>query len=386
MIGSWIQQVALGWLVYRLTDSAFYLGLLGGIGTLPSFFIAPIAGVLADTFDRRRIVMLMQILTVVQAVVLALLVWTGAVTVAELLILSVFTGMIQGVDWPTRQSLLVHLVSERADLGNAIALNSTVFNLARIVGPTLAGTILAAGGDRLCFFLNAAACGLALVFINQVRTPKVRAAPLKIHFRRELAEGAVYIWRDSVIRRGIVLVVLASSCIMPYVALLPLFAADVFGGAAQLFAALAAAPAVGAVAGGLWLASRRNQKGLPQRILIVGVLASLSLILFGLSRSLPLSIAALTVLGGMMMVWMSSINTQLQTAIREEKRGRVMSFFTMALMGAMPIGYFIFGTLAERVGVATTVILGGIVALTGNLWLHREALTRQALLLRRRLA
>lgn len=386
MTGAWMQQAALGWLVYQLTGSAFYLGLIGSLSMVPSFLTAPVVGVIADKFDRRKIAMLMQVLTVIHAVAFALLVWTNLITIGLVIAFGILLGVVQGFDWPTRQSLVVELIDQRSDLGNAIALNSTVYNLARIVGPSTAGLILASGHGSWCFFLNAAACSLALLFMSRVRTSRHRVTPQPIEFVKELRAGAAYAWREPVIRRGLLLVALASGCIMPYAAMLPLFAAEVFHGDAKLYGRLSAAPAVGAVMGGLLLASRRDQSGLPQRILCVGLLASVILILFALSRSLTLSLAALVVLGGAMMMWTSTLNTQLQTAVVEQKRGRVMGFFNMAFMGGLPLGYFCFGWAAEHLGVAATVALGGVAGLAGNAWLHRGVLVRPALLLRRELA
>lgn len=386
MMGSWMQQVALAWLVYRLTGSGLALGISGSLSTLPSVFVAPMAGVLADRFDRRRIVMAMQTLTVIQAVVLALLVWTNSASVTVLFALSVTSGLIQGFDWPTRQSLVIHLVAEQKDLGNAIALNSTVYNFARVVGPSLAGAILAVGGDSLCFALNGLCSGLALLFIVRVRTPASRSGSEKFRFFRQFAEGAAYIWREPEVRRNIALVALASASIMPYTALLPIFAAKTFGGGAQLFAFLSAVPAIGAIVGGLLLAARRTTEGLSWQIRIVGAVASAALVVFALSSWLPLSVGALLLLGAAMMLWTSSINTQLQTAIPEAKRGRVMGFFSIALMGGLPVGYMAYGTMATHFGAAATVSLGGIVGFVGNLWFNRASLPRSVFWLRRKTA
>jgi len=376
--GSWMQQVALGWLIYQLTGSAFYLGLIGGLGLLPSFFLAPIAGVLADAFDRRRILHVMQAATLAHALVLAWLVWSGSVTVPWLVGLSLFMGLVQGFDWPTRQSMLVHLVDERESLPNAIALNSTTFNLARLVGPGIAGVILSTSGSLLCFILNAFACMAGYFCVTRLRLPappKTTPGGAIIEFRlwRDLHAGAEYSWREPVIRRGILLCALASGCVMPYVALLPLFSAEVFSSEAGLYGLLSATPAVGAVLGGLLLAARRDQRDLTGRIFAVGLISSAGLLVFALSRLLPLSLAALVVLGGAQLLWIAGINTQLQAAVVDEKRGRVLSFYIMAFMGAVPVGYFTFGVLAESIGVAATCALGALTALLGNLWLHRGA-------------
>lgn len=371
MTGAWVQQVAISWLVFRMTGSGFYLGVVGATASLPSFCLSPLAGVVADNFDRRRIVLVIQIFTAVHSLILAALVATETATVAALIGLSLLSGVAQAFDWPTRQSLVVHLVEGRTHLGNAIALNSTTFNLARIGGPAVAGLLLGLDRGAACFGVSAAASALALAAMLRIRIPATVAAPPGGTLVREFLAGAAYAWREPVIRRSLALVALASACIMPYTALLPLFAAGVFHGDAELFALLAAAPAAGAVAGGLLLARRSSAAGLPRQILAMGVLAPLSAAVFAASHLLPVTLVALVVLGGAMMVWMSSINTRLQTVVAEQKRGRVMSFFIMALMGALPLGYIVMGAVAERAGPAVAVLGGAAICFAGNLWLHR---------------
>jgi MFS family permease len=377
MTGFWLQHVALGWLIYRLTGSSLMLGLAGGMSLLPSFFLAPIAGVMADSFDRRKILIVVQLLTATHAILLALLVWSGFVAMWNILLLSVFIGLIHGFDWPTRQSLIVDMVDDRKALGNAIALNSTSFNLARLLGPLLGGLILAMANELACFIVSASMACFALLFILKLRTPIKNAGKVRRKILAELNEGVTYAMGNVQIRRGILLAALTSAFVMPYMALMPLFAAEVFQGEAGLYGVLAAIPAGGAICGGLFLATRRQGKDLSMRIFIVSILASISLILFSQSTWLPLSMVALFVLGGTMIMTIASINTQLQLLVEESKRGRVMSFFVMAFMGAMPLGYFAYGSIAEKLGAPATVMIAGMMALIGYFYLNRKLMARK---------
>ncbi len=381
MTGTWMQQVALGWLVFEMTGSAFHLGLVGAAATIPSFALSPIAGVMADRFDRRRIVVTIQVFAAIHSLVLALLVAGGRATVEMLIGLSLLLGVAQAFDWPTRQSLVVHLVEGRTHLGNAIALNSTIFNLARIGGPSFAGLLLGLDRGAWCFGFAALASGLALAAMTRIRMSTTTAPRAGGAWGREFRAGAGYAWREPAIRRSLALVALASGCIMPYAALLPLFAAEVLAGDARLYGLLAAAPAVGAVTGGLLLARRASSAGLPRQIRAMGAIAPVSVAMFAVSRFLPLTLAALIVLGGAMMVWMSSINTRLQSTVVERMRGRVMSFFVMALMGALPCGYLVMGALAEHAGPTVAVLTGAALCLAGNFWLHRVARAERPALL-----
>lgn len=379
MTGHWVQQVALGWLVYRLTDSAFYLGLAGTFSLLPSLLLTPFVGVLADKVDRRRILLATQAAALVHSLLLVALVATGAADLPLLLGLSLFQGVIQGFDWTNRQSLLAQLVDDRADLPNAIALNSTFFNLARILGPSLAGFLLLVSGEAACFLAAALAEVAALQFTRRLRLPphQVPAGP-RPPVAEELRAGLRYAWHEPAIRRTLALVALSSATVLPYAALLPLFATRVFGGGPELLGLLNAAPAVGAVLGGLLLASRREQSGLDRRIFLAGIVTPAGAIGLALAPTLALALPALVLLGGAQISWMASMNTRLQTVVRDAMRGRVMSFFNMAFMAALPLGQLAFGAAADRFGVARVVATGALLALAGNLWLHRPERTSPA--------
>ncbi len=373
MTGHWVQQVALGWLVYRLTDSAFYLGLAGTFSLLPSLILTPFVGVLADKVDRRHILLATQTAALVHSLLLATLVLTGAANLPLLLALAFFQGVIQGFDWTNRQSLLAQLVDDRADLPNAIALNSTSFNLARILGPSLAGVLIVASGEAACFLAAAFAEAAALQLTRRLRLPSHRAPTgLRPHVANELREGLRYAWHEPAIRRTLALVALSSATVLPYAALLPLFATRVFGGGPEQLGLLNAAPALGAVLGGLLLASRQEQSGLDRRIFFAGIVAPAAAIGLAFAPTLILALPALTLLGGAQVSWMASMNTRLQTLVRDTMRGRVMSFFNMAFMAALPLGQLVFGAMSDRFGVTRVVATGAILALVGNLWMHRR--------------
>ena len=373
MTGHWVQQVALGWLVYRLTDSAFYLGLAGTFSLLPSLILTPFVGVLADKVDRRHILLATQTAALVHSLLLATLVLTGAANLPLLLALAFFQGVIQGFDWTNRQSLLAQLVDDRADLPNAIALNSTSFNLARILGPSLAGVLIVASGEAACFLAAAFAEAAALQLTRRLRLPSHRAPTgPRPPVANELREGLRYAWHEPAIRRTLALVALSSATVLPYAALLPLFATRVFGGGPEQLGLLNAAPALGAVLGGLLLASRQEQSGLDRRIFFAGIVAPAAAIGLAFAPTLILALPALTLLGGAQVSWMASMNTRLQTLVRDTMRGRVMSFFNMAFMAALPLGQLVFGAMSDRFGVTRVVATGAILALVGNLWMHRR--------------
>jgi MFS family permease len=366
LAGTWMQSVALSWLVYRLTRSPFLLGLVGFAGQLPSLLLAPLAGVWADRADRRRIVIGTQALAMVQALVLSALVLTDRVTIAHILVLSVFLGLVNGVDVPTRQAFLVEMVRGREDLAGAIALNSSVFNAARLVGPAVAGFMIGLVGEGVVFLLNGlsyAAVIAALVAMKLARRPP--AAGRRPPVWRELNEGVRYALGFAPIRSLLLLIGLVSLVGVPFTVLMPVFATDVLHGGAHTLGLLMSALGVGALGGALFLAARRSVRGLGRIILAAVTLFGLSLVAFGLSRHEWLSLAVLVAAGFGMMVHMASSNTILQTIVDEDKRGRVMSFYAMAFMGSVPLGSLLSGALAARIGAPATVVLGGIASLFG---------------------
>lgn len=374
MTGHWVLQIALGWMVFRLTNSAFYLGLFGVASLVPSLLLSPIAGVVADTVDRRSILLTTQSLSLGHSLILVWVSFTGSATLPLLLGLALLQGVIQGFDWTNRQSIIAQLVDDPAVLPNAIALNSTTFNLARIVGPSLAGATLVFAGEAACFLFVAVSEAAALLLTRRLRRnappPSVDRTPFVDQIRLALE----YARREPAIRRNLALVGLASACILPYATLLPVFATQVYGGGADLLGLLSAAPAVGAVLGGLLLASRKDHAGLTRRIFIAGLGTAAATLLFANTGRLSLGIAALVLLGCAQISWIASRNTHLQTTVTEAMRGRVMSFFNMAFMAAMPVGQLVLGYTADRFGIGSALSAGAVAALVGHLWLHRALL------------
>lgn len=363
MTGHWIQQIALGWIIYEMTGSAFLLGAIGAIALFPGFFLVPVAGSLADIFDRRVILVLTQALTAIQSILLAVLLWLGVAQVWHLFLLAFGIGMLHGIDIAVRQSIVAYLVDRRA-LTNAIALHSITFNLARLAGPSAAGLLLAMGYAAHCFTFHALACAIGALTFVMIRTPPPAKREAKFRLFQEMREGLAYSWGTMPIRNGILLLAVAGFFVFPYTALMPMFSTEVLGGDALTFGSLSAAPAVGAIAGGLYLAARGRQRKFESLIFAAGIAAACLLILFSSSRSIILAGFLLTLLGAAILLWTASINTHLQLTVDDAKRGRVMGFFTMAFMGAAPAGFLVYGFAASLIGPAWTLCAGGFSALT----------------------
>ncbi|XXX77507.1 MFS transporter [Sorangium sp. So ce134] len=364
LIGTWLTRVATSWLVYRLTNSAVLLGFVGFAGQIPTFLIAPIAGVLVDRWDRHRVLVVTQVLAMVQSALLAAFALTGTITVWHVLSLAAFQGVINAFDTPARQAFVVQMVEAREDLSNAIALNSSMVNGARLLGPSIAGVLIAAVGEGWCFaidsisYLAVIASLLAMRIARRERREARRGDVLA-----DLREGFRYVSSFAPIRAILLLLALVSLTGMPYTVLMPVFAGEVLHGGAHTLGLLMAASGVGAVTGALWLASRRSVLGLGRALWIAGALFGLGLVGFSLSRSVWLSALLLMVTGGGMMVQMAASNTLLQTIVDEDKRGRVMSFYTMAFFGMAPFGSLIAGWLGGRIGAPATVLWGGVATL-----------------------
>ena len=365
LIGTWIQQIAMSWLVYRLSGSAFVLGLVGFLGQLPGFGIAPFAGVLSDRWNRHRMLLVTQTLAMLQALVLGVLVLTDRIDVPTILVLSVALGIVNGVDIPTRQAFLIQLVERREDLANAIALNSSMFNGARLVGPALAGMIIALVSEGICFVLNGLSYVAVLAALLAMRLPPLPRLPIEHDVLRSLRDGLRYAFSSPPIRALLVLVALVSLTATPYTVLMPVMAAAVLGGGAHTLGILMAATGLGALGGALYLAVRRTVLGLGRLIVLALAVFGAALLAFALVRQVWLSALVLVAAGAGMMVQMASCNTVLQTIVDEDKRGRVMSFYTMAFMGMMPLGSLLAGNLASRLGAPRTIAMGGAICLAG---------------------
>jgi MFS family permease len=366
LIGTWMQQIAMSWLVYRLTDSALLLGVVGFTSRIPTFLLASLAGVLADRWNRHRVLVITQTLSMIQAMILAILVLTGAIAVWHIIFLSLSLGLINALDIPTRQSFVVDMIEKREDLGNAIALNSSIVNGARLIGPSVAGILIATLGEGMCFLLNGLSF-IAVIFalLAMKITPKKREAQSSKVFQG-LKEGFSYAFGFAPIRSVLLLLGLVSLMGMPFTVLMPIFAEKILHGGPQALGFLSGATGVGAIAGSIYLASRKSVLGLGRIIVISSNLFGIGLIGFSLSRLFWLSLLMMLLTGFGMMVEMASSNTVLQTIVEEDKRGRIMGFYTMAFMGMVPFGSLLAGTLANNIGAPNTVMIGGVACILGS--------------------
>jgi MFS family permease len=361
-------RIATAWLVYRLTKSALLLGTVSFAGQIPSFLIAPFAGVWIDRLNRRKVLVWTQTLSMVQSLSLAALTLSGRITIPWILALSVMQGCINAFDMPGRQAFMVQMIEDRSDLGNAIAINSSMVNLARLAGPSLAGLLIAATSEGWCFLadgLSYLAVIASLVAMRLEAQPPRRGAASAI---TELKEGWSYVSRFVPIRTILALFAVVSLMGMPYVVLMPIFAGKVIGGGPHTLGFLMGAMGVGALASALWLAARKNVRGLIRMIPIAAAVFGLGLVGFGLSRAFWLSMILAAVAGMGMMMGMASSNTIIQTLVTEDKRGRVMSYYTMAFVGMAPFGSLLAGALASIIGAPATVMLNGSVVVLGAVW------------------
>jgi MFS family permease len=359
LVGTWMQRVALGWLVYRLTGSEFLLGVVGFSSQILTFLVAPFAGVIADRVDRRKLLLGTQTLAMVQACILAALTLTGIITVWEIILLSLVLGLVGAFDIPTRQAFVVQMLESRKDLPNAIALNSFLVNVARLVGPSLAGLLIAATGEGTCFLLNGVTYLAVIGTLLAMRVPPAPNRHRGSALLPNLKEGFGYAFGSPPIRMILALLAFFSLVGMPYSLLLPVFAKDILNGGPDLYGFLMASTGIGAIAAGLFLASRRSVPGLERIMTGAVALFGVSLIVFALSRTVWLSLVLLLATGVGAMTQLVGSNTLLQTIVDDDKRGRVMSFYTVCFMGMGPFGSLLLGGLASRLGAPTALMIGG---------------------------
>ncbi|MCE5321147.1 MAG: MFS transporter [Bacteroidales bacterium] len=368
LIGTWMQNIALSWLVYRLTGSVFLLGLIGFTTQIPTFILTPFTGVLTDRYNRHKIMVLAQVFFMLQAFAMAFLVLFNLIDVWHIIVLSLVFGVISAFDAPARQSLVIDLIDKPEDLGNAIALNSALFNGARLIGPAIAGLTIAAVGEGICFLLNALSFLAVIIALMQIKIPHKLAVTSSTPFGKSFREGLNYTFRTQSIRKLILLLAMMSLAAFPFIVLLPAYAKEVLGGGSETLGFLMSALGGGALVGALYMASRRSVKGLDKIISVNTVLLGASIVLTAFSHSIFLSLTSLAISGLTMILALSSINTLLQTTTEESKRGRVMSFYAMALMGTQPIGNLIAGSIASGTGIPVTLILGGTITVGAGIW------------------
>lgn len=368
LIGTWITRIATSWLVYRLTGSALLLGLVGFCGQIPTLLLSPFAGVIVDRHDRHRILIITQVLSMLQSLALAVLALPHIITVNDILVLQVVQGVINAFDTPSRQSFIVDMIEDRADLPNAIALNSSMVNGSRIIGPSIGGIIIAAVGEGWCFMIDAISYIAVIASLVAMQVEKRQRAQHDTRVVEELSAGFSYVSRSAPMRSALLLLALVSVMGMPYTVLMPAIAAQQLNGGAHTLGFLMTASGLGALVGALYLASRSSVLGLGRAMMIATLAFGAGLIAFSLSRVLWLSLLLLPIVGGGMMVETASTNTILQTIVEERMRGRVMSFYAMAFIGTAPLGSLIAGVVADRIGPPMTILLGGIACIGGGVW------------------
>jgi MFS family permease len=372
LIGTWMQNVAIGWMVYRLTHDAAMLGIIGFASQVPSFVMTPFCGVYADRWNKYRVIIICQVLAMVQALVLAVLTLAGRITVWQIAALGMTLGIISSLEIPTRHAFLVQMVGRKEDLSNAIALNSIIFNAARLIGPPVAGLLIATWGEGICFLVNAASYiaviwALAAMVVPAHTRQRHAGKPFQ-----ELKAGIVYTFGSAPRRSILLLVGLMSLIAMSQSVLMPVFARDILKGGAQTLGFLVGAIGLGALAGAAYLATKTNPVRMLNMIPAAVCIFGTALILLSLSRLLWVSVVVLFFAGIGLMAHMVVSNTVLQTITEDDKRGRVMSFYTMAFMGMATFGTLLGGTLASRFGAQHTVLGGGILCIAAGIVFSRQ--------------
>ncbi len=364
LIGTWMTRIATGWLVYRLTGSAWMLGFIGFLGQIPTFLLGPLAGVWVDRWSRHRTLVWTQVISMLQSFALAALAFSGHIAIWHVALLSVLQGIINAFDTPARQAFLIEMVEDRAVLPNAIALNSTMVNCARLLGPSIGGLIIAGFGEAWCFAIDGVS--YCAVIVSLLLMTVAASAPRRRdeeNLWRELTEGFRYVSGSEPIRAILLLLAIVSLVGMPYSVLLPIFARQIFHGGAHTLGLLMASTGVGALVAALTMAARRTILGLGRRIGLAALLFGSGILVFALSTNLALSVAMLLITGFAMMQHMASSNTILQTISDPDKRGRVMSYYTMAFMGMTPFGSLLGGAIAARFGAPRALVVSGIVCM-----------------------
>ncbi|MEO6882764.1 MAG: MFS transporter [Bacteroidia bacterium] len=371
LVGTWMQQIAMNWLVYRLTGSVFLLGTVGFATQMSTFVLAPFAGVYADRWNRHKILITTQSLSLLQALLMTVLIFTHVIAVWHILVLAVFLGLINAFDIPARQAFLVQMIDDRKDLPNAIALNSSMFNAARLIGPSLAGILIALFGEGFCFLFNGISYIAVIIALLSMKNfqPQAKANTKKVW--HNLREGFSYAFHLPAARTILTLLAIISLFGMPYSVLMPVFAKKIFLGGAHTYGFLTGATGVGALIAAFYLAGRKDAEGLGKILFFGSLLFGICLLLFSLSHNLVLSLFILVAIGFGQIVQMASGNTILQTQTDDAMRGRIMSIYTMAFRGFMPLGSLLAGTLAAIIGAPYTLCIGSTVCIFASLFLRK---------------
>lgn len=362
LIGTWMQRLAIGWLAYKLKESALILGVVEFSGQIPTLFLTSLGGVAADSYNKHRILIITQTLAMVQALVLAILVISDNITILLLMTLNICLGIINSLDMPTRQAFLIEMIDNKDDLSNAIALNSSMVHFARLAGPTLAGFIVAASGEGMCFLINALSYIAVIVSLLLMKTtPRVR--PKKTSAWLQLKDGFHYAFGFPPIKYLILMLSIVSLTAIPYMVLMPIFAKDILHGGPRTLGFLMGSAGTGALIGAFYLASRKNIVGLGRIIAAATFLLGAALAAFSFSRTMWLSQGLILLAGLGMTIHLAASNTILQTIVSDDMRGRVMSLYTTAFMGIAPLGSLLAGSVANKIGAPATLAIEGSICI-----------------------
>ena len=372
VIGTWMTRLATSWLVYRLTHSALLLGVVGFSGQIVSFLLGPFAGVWVERLNRRKLLLWTQGLAAVQSLALAALTLAHVINLWEIIALSAFQGLINAFDMPGRQSFLVQMVEDRSDLSNAIAINSSMANGARLIGPAIAGVVIGALGEGWCFLIDGVSYFAVIASLLLMRIKPLDIRRNANRMVEQMREGWDYVRTFRPIRTILLLFALTSLMGWPYAVLLPIFAGQVLHGSAYTLGWLTGASGVGALVSGLSLAIRKSVAGLTRMVQVSAAMLGTALILFGLSHVLWTSLVLMLFVGFGLMQCAAASNTIIQSLVTEDKRARVMSYYTMAFFGAAPFGSLLAGALAHRIGAPHTVIVTGACCVAGSIWFTLE--------------
>ena len=367
LIGTWMTQVATIWLVYQLTNSALLLGVVGFIGQIPSLFLSPFGGVMVDRWNTRKILVTTQVLAMIQSLALAVLALTHTISIGHIIFLSLLQGVINALDAPARQTFVPEMIERKSDLASAIALNSSLVNGGRLVGPAIAGVIIARVGASYCFLIDGLSYIAVIAALLAMRLKsKPKTIPTGSAIERVKA-GFVYAFGFPPIRAILQLLALFSLVAMPYVTLLPIFATKILKGDAHTLGFIMAASGIGALFGGAYLSTRKSVVGLGNVIALAPAISGVGIVAFGVSRTLWFSLLMCFVIGLGSILLISSSNILIQTLVEDDKRGRVMSIFTMSFLGIVPFGNLLAGISAERIGATNTLVVGGALCIAATI-------------------
>jgi len=372
LIGTWMQRIAMPWLVYHMTGSALLLGVVGFAGQIPTLIISPVAGVFTDRWPRYRVLLITQIVSLIQAAILAWLCLTGSIQIWEIVVLSVILGCTNAFDVPSRHSFVIDMVENKEDLGNAIALNSLMFNGARLIGPSIAGVMLASTSEGVCFLLNAISYIFVIISLLMMRLNIQQTHKKAEKILRELSEGLRYTFGFAPIKHLLILLSISSLMGMSYSVLMPVFAKEVLHGGSNTYGFLMGAAGFGALTGALFLASRKSVLKLGRIVPASAILFGSALLGLSFSRLFLISLVLMIFIGLGMMMQTAASNTILQTITDDDKRGRVMGFYSMSIMGTAPFGSLMAGGLAKVIGTPWTIFAGGFVTIIGGLFFLRK--------------